>query len=303
MPLIAHLSGSPAISGPVGKGGANKPADVKIVKALLNTYRRSKDQPVLTADVAGGDTLATHIESFQKEKLNSPKPDGRVDPGGKTLTGLIQHLRSCYTVKSAPSPTEGGLTWGTEGDEGGPYHSRRLHVPDGNSGLTLGRGYDLRERLGANVQADLANAGLVGDMAFKISAAAGKRGADASRFVIDNDLLDFEITPQVQLRLFEKVYEFMLKEVQRISNDGDTVRLHGRVDWNKLDQRILDVLIDLRYRGDYTRYSRAFLQKHVANNDFLKFKAEVGKKSNWTNVPEVRFERRKAYVETTKSKA
>ena len=300
MSLIAHLSGSPAISGPVGKGGANKPADVKIVKALLNTYRCSKDQPVLTVDVAGGDTLATHIESFQKEKLNSPKPDGRVDPGGKTLTGLIQHLRSCYTVKSAPAPTEGGLTWGTEGDEGGPYRSRRLHVPDGNSGLTLGRGYDLRERLGANVQADLANAGLVGDMAFKISAAAGKRGADASRFVIDNDLLDFEITPQVQLKLFEKVYEEKLTYLKEVSNKATAVKLYGKTDWSKLDQRIQDVLVDLIYRGDYTDTSRAFLQKHVVSNDFSKFRAEIVKKSNWAKVPGDRFERRKAYLEKAK---
>lgn len=302
MPLVAHLFGSLALSGSVGKSGANKPVDVKIVKALLNTYGRSNTQPELPMDSADVDALITHIESFQKQKLNAPKPDGRVDPGGKTLTGLIQHLRSCYTVKSVPAPTEGGLTWGTEGDEGGPYHSRRLHVPDGNSGLTLGRGYDLRERVGATVQGDLANAGLAGDMAFKISTAAGKRGADASRFVIDNDLLDFEITPQVQLKLFEKVYEEKLKEVKRVSELTNSIRNFGKVDWKKLDQRILDVLVDLIYRGDYTRATRGFLQKHVANNDLSKFKAEIVKKSNWPNVPADRFERRKTYIETAPSR-
>ena len=119
MALIAHLFGSPTLSGSVGKDGANKPTDVKIVKALLNVYRRSNNQPVLPMDTDAGDKLATHIESFQKEKLNSPKPDGRVDPGGKTLTGLIQYLRSGYTIKSVTAPEKGGLTWDTEGDEGG----------------------------------------------------------------------------------------------------------------------------------------------------------------------------------------
>ena len=239
MPLVAHLFGSLALSGSVGKSGTNKPVDIKIVKALLNTYGRSNAQPELPMDSADVDALATHIESFQKQKLNAPKPDGRVDPGGKTLTGLIQHLRSRYTIKSALSPTEGGLTWGTEGNEGGPYHSRRLHVPDGNSGLTLGRGYDLRERVGATAQADLASAGLAGGMAFKISTAAGKRGADASRFVIDNDLLDFEITPQVQLKLFEKVYDEHLADVKRISNGAAMVGAYGKVNWDRLDLRIL----------------------------------------------------------------
>ena len=172
----------------------------------------------------------------------------------------------------------------------------------GNSGLTLGRGYDLRERLGANVQADLSNAGLVGDMAFKISAAAGKRGVDASRFVIDNDLLDFEITPQVQLKLFEKVYSELSADVKRISNAYAKKNGYSEMNWKKLDQRIFDVLVDLRYRGDYTETSRAFLQKHVANNDFSKFKVEITKKGNWSDVPHDRFERRKAYVESTPSK-
>lgn len=302
MALIAHLFGSPTLSGSVGKGGANKPTDVKIVKALLNVYRRSNNQPILPMDTDAGDKLAIYIENFQKEKLNSPKSDGRVDPGGKTLTGLIQHLRNSYTTKSVTAPAKGGLTWETEGDEGGRYHSRRLHVPDGNSGLTLGRGYDLRKRMNADVQADLANAGVMGDMAFKIGTASGKWGLAASQFVIDNDLLDYEITPQVQLKLFEKVYEFMLKEVKRISNNEITVRNYGKVDWAKLDQRILDVLVDLIYRGDYTNASRAFLQQHVAKNDFAKFKAEIAKKSNWASVPAVRFEKRKAYLETTSSK-
>jgi len=188
-----------------------------------------------------------------------------------------------------------------EGHEGGPHHSRRLHVPDGNSGLTLGRGYDLRERQGPNVQADLANAGVPGDLAFKISRAAGKRGINASRFVIDNDLLDFEISPQAQLKLFEKVYDEHLADVKLIANRAAMVSAYGKVNWDKLDQRILDVLADLRYRGDYNKNTTPFLQKHIANNDFTKFKAEIAKKSNWPNVPQDRFERRKAYVETAKA--
>lgn len=302
MALIAHLFGSPTLSGSVGRGALNKPTDVKIVKALLNVYLRSSNQPILSMNTDSGDKLASCIESFQKEKLSSPKPDGRVDPGGKTLTGLIQHLRSSYTMMSISAPEKGVLTWDTEGDEGGRYHSRRLHVPDGNSGLTLGRGYDLRKRMNADAQSDLANAGVMGDMAFKISTASGKWGLTASQFVIDNDLLDYEITPQAQLKLFEKVYEFMLKEVKRISNNERTVRDYGKVDWAKLDQRILDVLVDLIYRGDYTTTSRAFLQKHVAKNDFGNFKAEIAKKSNWTTVPQVRFEKRKSYLETAASK-
>ena len=298
MPMVSHLFGSPTLSGRVGKNGANSPIDVRIIKALLNTYQRKNGRPSLPMDTVDTDTLVTHIENFQKQQMKVTAPDGRIDPGGKTLSGLLQCLRGCYTVQSVTVPTEGRLTWETEGSEGGRYHSRRLHVPDGNSGLTLGRGYDLRERVAANVQADLANAGVAGNTAFRISTAAGKRGASASQFVIDNDLLDYEIAPQTQLKLFERVYEEKLKELKRVSELANTIQNYGKVDWKKLDQRILNVLVDLIYRGDYTKTSRVFLQKHIVANDFGKFKAEIAKKGNWSNVPQDRYERRKNYVET-----
>ena len=109
-----------------------------------------------------------------------------------------------------------------------------------------------------------------------------QRGShEVRRFVIDNDLLDFEITPQAQLKLFEIVYEEKLKEVRRVSELTNTIRDYGKVEWEKLDVRMLDVLVDLTYRGDYRLDTRKFLQKHVVNNDFSKFKAEIAKKSNW----------------------
>ena len=301
MAFISHLFG---LAGPlrsVGAGGENNPADVKIIKALLNTYLRTKGAAVLPIS-ASAEGLSPYIQRFQKEKLNLPTPDGRVDPGGRTLAALLHHLRGCYTVRAVTPPREGRLTWDAEGDEGGRFHSRRLHVPDGNSGLTLGRGFDLRTRAASTVQADLANAGVNPAAAHKISGAAKKWGADASGFVVDHDLLDYEISPQIQLKLFEKVYAFMLGEITRLSNGIDTIRAYGKVDLNRLDKRIVDVLVDLRYRGDYTPASRKFLQKHVASNDFGKFKAEIAKQSNWPQVPRARFELRKSYVETMSAK-
>lgn len=41
-------------------------------------------------------------------------------------------------------PKEGTITFDSEGTEGGLFHSRKLHVPTFSSGLTIGRGYDMR---------------------------------------------------------------------------------------------------------------------------------------------------------------
>lgn len=189
------------------------------------------------------------------------------------------------------------MTWEAEGSEGGSFHSRRLHVPDSNSGLTLGRGYDLAARKASEVQTHLVHAGMKTDIAAVIAGAVGKRGATASRFVLEHDLLDFEIGPGVQLKLFARVYAELVADVKRISIAYSKKQGFGELKWAALDPRIVSVLVDLRYRGDYTERSRAFLQKHVANNDFSKFKAEIVKKSNWPMVPENRVLLRKMYVE------
>lgn len=135
MAFISHLFG---LAGPlrsVGAGGENNPADVKIIKALLNTYLRTKGAAVLPIS-ASAEGLSPYIQRFQKEKLNLPTPDGRVDPGGKTLAALLHHLRGCYTVRAVTPPREGRLTWDAEGDEGGRFGA--CTYPTATLGLRLG---------------------------------------------------------------------------------------------------------------------------------------------------------------------
>jgi hypothetical protein len=45
-------------------------------------------------------------------------------------------------------PTRGLITFEAEGveNQSSPYHSRYFHVPTPSSGLTIGRGYDMKER-------------------------------------------------------------------------------------------------------------------------------------------------------------
>lgn len=94
--------------------------------------------------------------------------------------------------------TRGQLTFDAEGQESGPYHSRVLHVPSTSSGLTLGRGYDMKERTRSTVRDDLVVAGVPADMAALISQAAGRFGAAAEEFIAENDLEGFEVPPGAQ---------------------------------------------------------------------------------------------------------
>ncbi|WCL80038.1 TIGR02594 family protein [Saprospira sp. CCB-QB6] len=72
------------LQGSVGQGGKNNPDDVKVVQTLL---REEFDYKVDISGTCDNKTI-TAISNFQATKLGVSKPDGRVDPGGKSWKGL-----------------------------------------------------------------------------------------------------------------------------------------------------------------------------------------------------------------------
>ncbi len=190
----------------------------------------------------------------------------------------------------------GNLTYEAEGTEGGIYHSRKLHVPADSSGLTIGRGYDMKEKTSTKISEDLIQAGVDQDSAMLLSQASGLFGTIAKQFISANNLAEFEISPAVQQALFRKIYAEMEADVKRICNKEDCVIAYGAVDWDKLDSKIKEVLVDLRYRGDYTPRSREWLQKFVAGNDLILFRQVLADQALWQRVPQDRFNRRKNFL-------
>jgi hypothetical protein len=77
------------IRGSVGRGGRNFENDVKVVQYLLNSHIRLI-QPVTELDVNGNVSLRMirAITEYQRRVVGLRAPDGRVDPGGRTLARL-----------------------------------------------------------------------------------------------------------------------------------------------------------------------------------------------------------------------
>lgn len=194
-------------------------------------------------------------------------------------------------------PRRGGLTFDAEGQEGGRYHSRRPHVPGPTSGLTIGRGYDMKHRSRKKIRDDLAAAGVELALAERLSGAAGLAGDAAKAFMAAQALEGCEITPEAQARLFEATYEQLERDTRRLATKADVTETYGATDWDRLHPAIREVLVDLRYRGDYTSACRRFLQRHVASNDLVGFAREMCDRARWPKVPEDRFGRRKAFCE------
>ena len=77
------------ISRAVGRGGRNVDADVRTVQNLLNRHVHALvPLAVLVVDGDCGQKTIQAICRFQNRMLGMENPDGRVEPGGRTLTAL-----------------------------------------------------------------------------------------------------------------------------------------------------------------------------------------------------------------------
>lgn len=95
-----------ALTGSVGQGGVNKPADVKAVRALLQRHAAVwlAPDPPPAADGPCDDALVAAIKRFQGSAAALLKPDGKVDPGGFSLARL--------DMAAIPKPTHPVLAGG-----------------------------------------------------------------------------------------------------------------------------------------------------------------------------------------------
>ncbi|MBP2325163.1 hypothetical protein JOF56_005548 [Kibdelosporangium banguiense] len=88
--LVQGIVGQ-SLRGSVGRGGDNNPGDVLVVMRLLAAAGYAD------ADMAGA------ITRFQREVVEMSRPDGRVDPGGRTFRALASASSSSA---AAPAPAE-----------------------------------------------------------------------------------------------------------------------------------------------------------------------------------------------------
>lgn len=195
---------------------------------------------------------------------------------------------------SALQPKTGKITFESEGNEGGLYHSRKLHVPTGTSGLTIGRGYDMKKKSPAKIIQDLTAAGIDIKDATTIAKASRLSGQSAKNFIKTNKLENFEITQQQQVKLFETTYKEEEAETKRLCTKPDVTQKFGTCNWTTLDPAMKQILVDLKFRGDYTADIRDILQKHVVANDTKGFLKELSDRTNWITqaVPSDRLLRR-----------
>jgi len=73
----------------VGRGGLNRTEDVLLVQELLNHHSQAPQRPLVVDGVMSSRTIAA-IEAFQRRVVNIHRPDGRIDPGDRTMAALAR---------------------------------------------------------------------------------------------------------------------------------------------------------------------------------------------------------------------
>ncbi|TQV74217.1 LysM peptidoglycan-binding domain-containing protein [Exilibacterium tricleocarpae] len=194
----------------------------------------------------------------------------------------------------------GQLTFDAEGLETpGRFFSRRPHVPSASSGVTIGRGYDMKERSAEEIVEDLTVAGVAPGQAQKFAQCRGLQGARAEQCLRENNYTRLTITPRQQQRLFDITYAELMGDVVRISGKPDVVAKYGETDWQQLHPLLRDVVVDLRYRGDYTGATRERVQPVMVQNNLTELNELMADRDYWVEtrgVPLDRFRRRRDYL-------
>ncbi|MND52011.1 hypothetical protein D3C81_208830 [compost metagenome] len=174
----------------------------------------------------------------------------------------------------------GQFTFDAEGNdiEGNASFTRIAHAPPGESGITIGRGYDLGQR--SNSENELPAVG-IGEPLLSWLVKSKKFKGEAAREYYRNApkaVREYKITRRQQFELFVSVYDFMISEVVRISRNNEA---YGVLNWEALDPRVRDVVVDLIYRGDYHPDSRKFVQRPFVNNDVSALRAIMMDRDKW----------------------
>ncbi len=102
----ATVVASKTLSGSVGDKGQNKPADVLLVKTLLNKFTPSFNLSDTKTNTLVGPTTIGVIKKFQQEKAGLANPDGLISVGGKTwkvLNGETPATGATTTPNETPA--------------------------------------------------------------------------------------------------------------------------------------------------------------------------------------------------------
>ncbi|WP_075185792.1 LysM peptidoglycan-binding domain-containing protein [Teredinibacter haidensis] len=194
----------------------------------------------------------------------------------------------------------GQLTFDCEGsEERGRNFSRKPRVPTAESGVTIGRGYDLKERSETEIFDDLMEVGVKAQDARKLSGCRHLSGVKARRFLKDFGFNRIEISAESQYGLFNLLMSEFEGDIINICHKEDIVEKYGLTPWQDIPQVIKDVILDLKFKREFTGATRERLQPALVSGRLDEFFQIMSDRYYWVElrgVPSSRFQKRIDYL-------
>ena len=177
---------------------------------IVGMARREADvgpaaPPQAVAEPAVSPVVIQAQEAVAEQFSNQP-PVQTIQPCPETAQAPIDAATPSPHEAATKTPTE----WGGLSEAGYEYIyareaqqgvSNKLHLPPGaGSGITLGPGYDMGGRTESEVTSDLTAIGVDEEVAKKVAKGAGKKGADAQKFIDENkELINLDKSQEMSL--------------------------------------------------------------------------------------------------------
>lgn len=225
-----------------------------IINPELEVESPKIDKPVIDVSL-GKPEVEQPLELPESRPEEQPipihNPELKVDAPKLGMPILDTSITKPEIAKTA-SADKYSLTFNNEIGRG-KYESRKLHTPPGNSGVTIGPGYDLSHRKAEEVVNDLTSVGIPKGDAEKIAQGVGLKGEKAKKFAKDNS--EIRITDEQEKALFDKV----IPEYQRrAKRDYNKLPVKGKPDYEKLPEEVKALLLDYSYNVGVSEFPSFF---------------------------------------------
>jgi hypothetical protein len=265
----------------------------EIKKGVATGEATGKDFKTLNA--AAGQLFGQEYLVHLIEQLNNPpfaaKKFDTTKIGTKTKFAVPTSVEVPTEAELLPDTAvdAGGVAYETfkvEEDPHGASASWQPSHPTKDSGVTLGRGYDMKARKAGEIESELTAAGVDSKLAKKYRGAAGLSGEDADDWIKTNKPFD-PITADQEKKLFLNEYKQVTDKTIRwiaepsinMGNDRGYVQsgkdLKLSIDFKNMNPTILAFLVDLRFRGDLDNKAWAYIHDAVRKNDLAALQALV----------------------------
>lgn len=270
----------------VGTCSTNEKKEVKKLQLMLEAagYTLSTGRPLPVTGHCSTDTIEA-IRWYQS--LLKMSPTGLVQPTDIWFMEAMQnasrtewrpkHSGGILTVK------EGQLTFDYEGVDyitavepfrqpaRMPWFSRILHHPTNDSGVTLGRGFDMKKRSAGEILSMLRQAGIKEYKAQLCALASHLSGREADIFIEVYGPLVGEISHYQQVRLFELSYAETVSYAKHLYLKF-SAKVPSPVSWNNIEQKIKDTFVDTLFQGNVTASEMvAIIAKNGSKQDVITY--------------------------------